>query len=49
MLVKLVNSLIVLATSDDESDVVRWSPVLLAATVRSFAHMPLRLSDRNSV
>jgi len=26
-----------------------WSLLLLAATVRSFAHMPLRLSDRNKM
>jgi len=26
-----------------------WSLLLLAATVRSFAHMPLGLSDRNSI
>jgi len=25
-----------------------WSLLLLAATVQSFAHMPLGLSDRNS-
>ena len=33
--------LIVLANGDDESDLVRWSLLLLAATVRSFVHMPL--------
>ena len=26
-----------------------WSPLLLAATVRSFVHMPLGISDRNSL
>jgi len=41
--------LIVLANSDDESDLVGWSLLLLAATVRSFAHMPLGISDRNSI
>jgi len=41
--------LIVLANGDDESDLVGWSLLLLAAAVRSFAHMPLRISDRNSV
>jgi len=25
-----------------------WTLLLLAATVRSFAHMPLEISDRNS-
>jgi len=40
--------LIVLANGDDESDLVGWSLLLLAATVRSFAHMPLGISDRNS-
>ena len=41
--------LIVLANSDDESDLVGWSLLLLAATVRSFAHMPLRIPDRNNI
>jgi len=40
--------LIVLANGDDESDLVGWSLLLLAATVRSFAHMPLGISDRKS-
>ena len=40
--------LIVLAHGDDESDLVGWNLLLLAATVRSFAHMPLGLSDRNT-
>ena len=39
--------LIVLANGDDESDLVGWSLLLLAATVRSFAHMPLGISYRN--
>ena len=39
--------LILLANGDDESDLVGWSLLLLAATVRSFAHMPLGISDRN--
>jgi len=33
--------LIVRANGDDESDLVGWSLLLLAATVRSFAHRPL--------
>jgi len=40
--------LIALANGDDKSDLVGWSLLLLAATVRSFAHMPLGISDRNS-
>ena len=40
--------LIVLANGDDESDLVVWSLLLLAATVRSFAHVPLGISDRNN-
>ena len=39
--------LIVFANGDDESDLVGWSLLLLAATVRSLAHMPLGISDRN--
>ena len=39
--------LIVLANGDDESDLVGWSLLFLAATVRSFAHMPLGISDHN--
>ena len=39
--------LIVLANGDDESVLVRWSLLMLAAMVWSFAHMPLRISDRN--
>ena len=42
MLVNLVNSQLCLRT------VVGWSLLLLAATVRSFAHMPLGISDRNN-
>ena len=41
--------LIVLASGDDESDLVVWTQLLLAATVRSFAHMPLGISDRNTI
>ena len=41
--------LIVLANGDDENDLVGWSLLLLAATVRSSAHMPLGISDRNSI
>jgi len=40
--------LIVLANGDDESDLVRWPLLLLAATVRSSAHMLLGISDRNT-
>ena len=40
--------LIVLANGDNESDLVGWSLLLLAATVRSSAHMPLGISDRNT-
>jgi len=40
--------LIVLAECDDESDIVGWSLLLLAATVRSFADSPLGISDRNT-
>ena len=39
--------LIVLATGDDESDLIGWFLLLLAATVRSFAHMPLGITDCN--
>jgi len=35
------------ANKQQQSDLVRWSLLLLAATVRSFAHMPLRISDCN--
>jgi len=45
---ELGEQLIVLANGDDESDLVGWSLLLIAATVRSFAHMPLGISDRNS-
>ena len=31
-----------------EQAIIEWSLLLLAATVRSFAHMPLGISDRNS-
>jgi len=41
--------LIVRADGDDESDLVGWSLLLLAATVRSFAHMALGLSHRITV
>ena len=39
---------IVLANGDIKSDLIRWSLLLLAATVWSFAHMPLGISDCNS-
>ena len=34
--------------TSNKSDFVRWSLLLLVATVRSFLHLPLRLSHRNS-
>jgi len=34
--------------SSNKRDCDAWSLLLLAATVRSFAHMPLGISDRNS-
>jgi len=37
------------ANKQFESDLVRWSLLLLAATVRSFGHMPCRISDRNKM
>jgi len=40
--------LIVLVNGDGESDLVGWSLLLLAATVRSSAHMLLGISNRNS-
>ena len=45
---ELGEQLVVLANGDDENDLVGWSLLLLAATVRSFAHMPLGISDRNT-
>ena len=39
---------VVRSSAFDESDLVGWSLLLLAATVCSFAHMPLGISDRNS-
>ena len=39
--------LIVLPNSDNKSDLNRWSLLLLAVTVLSFAHLPLGLSNRN--
>ena len=41
--------LTVVANGNDESDLVGWTLLLLAATVQSFVHMPLRLSDRNTI
>ena len=40
--------LIVRANGDDQGDIVRWTLLLLAATVWSFARMLLGFSDRNS-
>jgi len=34
---------------DDESDLVGWTLLLLTATVRSFAHMLLGISNRNTI
>jgi len=31
-----------------EQAIIEWSLLLPAATVRSFAHMPLGISDRNT-
>ena len=39
----------VVHASNNKRDCDAWSLLLLAATVRSFAHMPLRISDRNKV
>ena len=41
--------LIVLAYGDDESDLDGWTLLLLITTVRSFEHMPLGLSDSNTI
>jgi len=43
------NTIICVArASNSKRDCDAWSLLLLAATVRSFAHMPLGISDRNS-
>jgi len=34
--------------SNNKRDCDAWSLLLVAATVRSFAHMPLEISDRNN-
>ena len=39
--------LIVLPDGNDESDLVRWSLLLLAATVWRFEHLPLKLSGHS--
>ena len=41
--------LIALPDGNHQSDLVGWSLLLLAATVWSFAHLPLGLSDRNTI
>ena len=41
--------LTVLPDGDHESDHVWWTLLLLAATVWSFVHMPLGLSNRNKM
>jgi len=35
--------------SNSKRDCDAWSLLLLAAAVRSFAHMPLGISDRNTI
>jgi len=40
---------IYVARTSNNSDCGAWSLLLLAATVPSFAHLPLGLSDRNTV
>jgi len=37
------------ARTSNNSDHGMWTLLLLAATVRSFAHMPLGISDRNRI
>jgi len=39
---------ICMARARKKRDCNAWSPLLLAATVRSFGHMPLRISDCNN-
>jgi len=43
------NTICVEQTSNKWSDLVRWTLLLFAATVRSCAHMPLEFSDGNKV
>jgi len=43
------NTHIYMARTSSKSDLVGWSPLLFAATVWSFVHMPLWLSDCNSI
>ena len=42
------NTIVYVARASNSKRLRAWSLLLLAATVRSFAHMPLRISDRNS-
>ena len=43
------NTHIYVAKTSNNSDLVGWSLLLLAATVRSFVHLPLRLSTHNKM
>jgi len=43
------DQVIVRANGDDERDLVRWTLLLLDATVRSFVFKPLGLSNRNKM
>ena len=47
MCVKNNTIIYVAQASNSKRDYDAWSLLLLAATVRSFAHMPLGISDRN--
>ena len=49
MCVKNNTIIYVARTSNSKSDCGAWSLLLIAATVRSFAQMPLGISDRNSI
>jgi len=48
MCVKNNTIIYVARASNSKRDCDAWSLLLLAAAVRSFAHMPLGISDRNS-
>ena len=49
MCVKNNTIVYVARASSSKRDCGAWSLLLLAATVRSFGHMPLRISDRNKM
>jgi len=49
MCVKNNTIIYVARASNSKRDCGAWSLLLLAATVRSFAHMPLGISDRNEM